>query len=374
MVPIAGGEQFSTSVVQLETGIEDSDEAVREAEPSQKKSAVPENLRSPRPQPAKSGLAFLSEDELPEWDALVESSPQCSVFVKSWWLKATCDKVRVLGFYEEGRLIAGIPLHYEYKAGLRICKLSKLTQTWGVVMAPFPGKKVTADSREMEILDAFAARLANERFFVQAFHPTSQNWLPFHWRGFTQTTHYTYVLDELESMDRLWNGLAQVRRTNIRKARKLGLIVKECSPEVVYQAAKATFDHQGKQCPYQIEYLRRLYDAARAHDAGVCLAAEDPGGQIHAAYFFAWDRKRGYLLAGGHDPSLGASGGSVLLVWHLIEFAAAHTAVFDFEGSMQKQIETSFRSYGATRVAYNRIVKIPRWLRIGLCAMGRQSV
>lgn len=374
MVQIAGDEQLSTSVVQFEAVTEDTDDAVCAAEHSQIKSTAPGGRLTPRPQPIKSGLALLSADELPEWDALVQSSPQCSVFLKSWWPKATCDPVRVLGYYEGGQLIAGIPLHYEYKAGLRICKLPKLTQTWGVVMAQLPGKKVTADGRETEILDAFAARLANERLFVQAFHPSSQNWLPFYWRGFTQTTHYTYVLDDLESMDKLWNGLAQVRRTNIRKARKLGLIVKECSPEVVYQAAKATFDNQGKQCPYQLEYLRRLYDAARAHDAGVCMAAEDPGGKVHAAGLFVWDKQRGYHIAGGHDPSLGSSGGSVLLVWHLLEFAAAHTAVFDFEGSMHKQIETSFRSYGATRVPYNRIVKVPRWLRVGLCAMGKPSI
>lgn len=322
----------------------------------------------------KSGFSILTADELPEWDALVESSTHCSIFCKSWWLNAACGEVRVLGLFNSGRLIAGIPLHYERRMGIRVCCMPRLIQTMGVVIGPLAGKKVTTETRETEILDQFADRLTKEPIFVQAFHPACQNWLPFYWRGFTQTTHYTYVLDELGSMQQIWDGLAQVRRNNIRKAREVGISVRECGPEDVFNVSTQTFSRQGKECPYELEYLRRLYQAARTKDAGVCMAAEDKSGRIHAAYFFVWDRKRGYNLAGGHNPSLAWSGGSVLLMWNLIEFAAAHTDVFDFEGSMHRQIEASFRSFGGRRVAYHRIAKVPRWLRIGLCATGRASI
>jgi CelD/BcsL family acetyltransferase involved in cellulose biosynthesis len=320
------------------------------------------------PQPRKSGLSFLAAEELPRWDALVETSPQCSLFCKSWWLKAACGEAQVLGYFESGQLVAGIPLHYSRHMGLRICCMPKHTQTLGVVIAPIEGKQVTVQSRETEILDIFAARLAQETVFVQAFHPACQNWLPFYWRGFTQTTHYTYVLDNLESTGRLWDGLAQVRRTNIRKAQKWNVRVKECSPETVYNASMQTFDRQKRNCPYSLDYFCRLYDAARANDAGICMAAEDGQGRVHAASFFVWDRNRGYYLVGGHHPDLATSGGHVLLMWNLIEFASTHTEVFDFEGSMHRPIEASFRSFGSKRVPYNLIAKFPRWLRIALSA------
>jgi CelD/BcsL family acetyltransferase involved in cellulose biosynthesis len=319
----------------------------------------------------KSGLSILTPKELAEWDTLVETSRQCSIFCKSWWLKAACDDVRVLGYFESGELIAGIPLHYERRMGLRMCRMPMLTQTMGVVIAPLPGKKVTVESRETNILNVFAEHLSQEPIFIQAFHPSSQNWLPFFWRGFTQTTHYTYVLEDMESMERLWMGMDGERRSNIRKARRLGLRTTECSPEAVFNASKATFERQGRRNPYSLEYLRRLYEAARARDAGVCLAAEDKDGTVHAAIFFIWDSKRGYNLAGGHIPSLGTSGGGTLLMWSVLEYAAARTAVFDFEGSMARQVEASFRSFGGRRVPYNRIVKMPNWLRICLCAVGK---
>lgn len=317
---------------------------------------------------------MLSQEELPLWDALVEDSPQCSVFAKSWWLRAACGEARVLGYFEPGRLIAGLPLYYERRFGIRMCRMPMLTQTLGVAIRPLPGKKVAREARETNILEAIAERLAQEPIFIQAFHPSIQNWLSFYWRGFTQTTHYTYVLDDLSSLPAIWDGVDKDRRGNIRKARRLGLTVKECGPEAVYHAAQASFERQGLKCPYSLEYLSRLYEAARARNAGVCMAAQDGCGKVHAAEFFAWDEKRGYRLAGGHDPALGSSGGAVLLVWTLIEFAATRTAVFDFEGSMRKPIEASFRSFGATRVGYHRIVKMPGWLRAGLSIAGRQQI
>lgn len=329
-----------------------------------------ERKPGPLAPPQKSGLALLTAEELPLWDALLEESEQGSVFAKSWWLKAACGEARVLGYFEPGRLLAGMPLFYERRLGIRMCLMPKLTQTLGVAMRPLPGKQGVQQTRETEILDRFAERLAQEQVFLQSFHPLARNWLPFYWRGFTQTTYYTYVFNDLSSLSRLWEGMNRERRNNIRKAQRLGVTVKECGPETVYQAAQASFNRQNKQCPYELDYLCRLYAAAHARNAGVCMAATDACGRVHAAEFFVWDEKRGYRLAGGHDTALGSSGGAVLLVWTLIEFAATRTAVFDFEGSMHRPIEASFRSFGAQQVGYNRIVKMPRWMRIGLCAAG----
>ena len=343
--------------------------AVSRVSPAETQKGKPHGA-SPKP---RSGLSPLLAEDLPAWDALVDASPQGSAFCKSWWLRAACGQVQILGYFESGQLIAGIPLFYTRRMGLRLCWMPLLTQTMGVVISPLRGKYVTIQSRETSILDIFAARLEQEPIFVQAFHPASQNWLPFYWRGFTQTTHYTYVLDDLESLSRIWEGLAPQRRSRIRSAQRRDLHIKECGPEIVYRAAEQTYRRQKLACPYRFEHLQRLVEAARSNGAGRCLAAEDSLGRVHAACFFVWDRKRGYYLAGGQDPALASSGAPDLLRWNLIEFASANTQIFDFEGSMHKPIEESFRSYGAKKVAYSRITKLPRWLRIAVAASGRAS-
>ena len=322
--------------------------------------------RSPR-----EGLHYLEADERANWDALVEISPQGSLFCKSWWLEALGGEIRILGYYESGRLIAGIPLYFERRMGVKVCRMPQLTQTWGVVIEPLPGKRVNAAAHEMKILGTFARRLAEERAFIQSFHPSNQNWLPFYWNGFTQTTRFTYVIDDLQDLGRVWDGLEQNSRTKIRKAQRLGLGVKKCGPEAVFNASLQSFERQNKHHPYTREQLERLFDSARENDAGECFAAVDPEGGVHDAVLLVWDSKRTYFLAGGGDSNLRNSGGGSLLVWHCLQFAASRSRIFDFEGSMLEPVESFFRSFGATQVAYNRIMKFPAWLRAGLCLAGK---
>src|SRR6202011_5104370 len=98
-------------------------------------------------------LRYLAAEEYPAWDALVEASPQGSVFCRSWWLQATSGDVRVLGYFpRNGNLAAGMPLYFERRFGLKVCAMPKLTQTWGVVMHRLSGTVEQIKCREMEIL------------------------------------------------------------------------------------------------------------------------------------------------------------------------------------------------------------------------------
>lgn len=322
------------------------------------------------PGPLENGLRYLSAEELAAWDALVDSSPQGSIFCRSWWLGAVGGDIRVLGHFESGRLVAGIPIAVEQRMGIRLCGMPKLTQTWGVLMENQLWKKSSA-ARESQILEEFATRLARGPAFVQCFHPASTNWLPFFWNGFSQTTRYTCILEELDSPERLWQGLDENRRRSIRKAEKRGLTVRPCGPRTVYEASVKTFLRQSKRNPYHLDYLTRLYNAASENHAGACFAAEDRQGRVHAAAFFVWDSRRGYYLTGGADPALRESGAGSLLMWRMIEFAAERTSVFDFEGSMVKPIEEFFLSFGSKLQPYNQISRLPKWLRTCLCLGGR---
>src|SRR3954452_2768661 len=117
-------------------------------------------------------LRYLDAAEISLWDALVEMSPQGSVFCCSWWLTVNARNTRILGYFEGERLVAGIPLTWETHSGLRVCGMPRYTGAWGVVIEPLSGKLVTRAAREMEILKLFAQHLATESVFFQSFHPT----------------------------------------------------------------------------------------------------------------------------------------------------------------------------------------------------------
>ena len=51
-------------------------------------------------------------------------------------------------------------------------------------------------------------------------HWSFKNWMPFYWKGFTQTTRYTYQIRDIQNLDKVWDGFDQKIRTDIRKAEK----------------------------------------------------------------------------------------------------------------------------------------------------------
>lgn len=326
------------------------------------------------PAPSKAAqkcLRYLRPDEYAAWDALVDASPQGSVFCRSWYLRAVPGETRVLGYFEGSHLLAGMPVHYEKRWGMRLCCMPILTPAWGVVMEPLSGKRTSAQSKEIEILSVFARRLSRETMFIQTFHPTIQNWLPFRWNGFQQTSRFTYVLEDLRDLSRTWRELKDSCRGQIRKAQKQGIKIGICDPQVVAGASVKTFRRQGFRLPYSTDQFRSLCEAAIDNDAGQCFAAQDSRGRVHAAALLMWDRKTAYYVAGGGDPELRDSGATSLLIWHLISFSASRSAVFDFEGSDIEPIERFFRTFGATQRAYNYIFRCSRPLRALLVLAGK---
>jgi hypothetical protein len=314
-------------------------------------------------------IRYVAKDEYGAWDELVEVSPQGSVFSRSWWVHSV--GAQVLGLFKSGRLMAGIPLYYEKRMGVRMCLLPKLTQTFGVVMEPLSGKRVNIVNREMEILGIFANYLAKERIFYQCFHPDLANWLPFFWNGFRQNSRFTYVLDNLTDVNAIWDEVEKRMRVAIKKARNLGIEVRECNVDTVFQLCAKTYGRQGLSVPFTRDYFVRLAESAKANNSGACLAAVDKEGQVHAATLLVWDPKRTYYLVAGGDPELRSSGAQCLLCWESIQFASTRSATFDFEGSMLEPVERVFRAFGAKQVPYNCIMKFPLWLHTYLLASKR---
>jgi hypothetical protein len=330
-----------------------------------------EQLEDSTPVKQRDELRFLSVEEHRRWDELVEASPQGSLFCRSWWLKVVAPDARVFGYFDRGRLVAGIPLFFKKRLGIKFCTMPILTQTWGVVIEPIEGKPVHQITRQTEILKIFARRLSGEQVFLQRFHPTIANFLPFHWLGFQQVSRVTYVIEYLCDLDRVWAEMRENQRREIRKAEKRGIVVERCDSEIVALNLAKTYGRQGLQSPAKTHLLRLIHQAAQQNDAGECFAARDASGRVHAAAMLVWDRKRAYYLAGGGDPTLRTSGATALLLWRMMQFSSGRSAVFDFEGSQIPAVERFFRAFGASQVWYHEISKMPRWLRACLVLAGK---
>lgn len=276
-----------------------------------------------------------------------------SIFQKSWWLDAVApNSWDVVEISQDGKLLARLPYVLKQKKGLTFLSMPPLTQTLGPWIAPSTAKYPKQLAQQKDIFTFLVEKLPSHDYFTQNFHYSITNWLPFFWQGFTQTTRYTYVIENLIDLEQLWAGFQENIRREIRKAQKEVKVRTDLDIDRFLEINLLTFQRQGKKLPYSYELARRLDAACIENQARQIFFAEDPQGRIHAAIYIVWDENSAYYLMGGGDPELRNSGATSLLMWEAIKFAGTVTKKFDFEGSMIEPIERFFRAFGGKQVPF----------------------
>ncbi len=280
------------------------------------------------------------------------------IFSKDWWLDSVCGKMGWdVAIVEKGGEIVGcLPYCLQNRKGFKFIYLPKLTQTMGpFIKYPENQKYDTRLAYEKEIFNNLIDQLPGVAHFCQSFHYSITNWLPFYWKGFRQTTRYTYVLESLDNLDSIWKNFSASLRNEIRKAEKLVIVKNSRDVDSFYKLNKMTFDRQGLTIPYSFDFISKLDTACASNNCSRIFFAFDSQNRIHAAIYIVWDSNSAYYLMGGGDPELRNSQATSLLMWEAIKFAATVTRKFDFEGSMIESVERFCRSFGAVQKPYFQI-------------------
>ncbi len=287
--------------------------------------------------------------------------PSIPIFSRSWWLDAVCgpESWDVALIEREGEVLAAMPYYIKRKLGLTLFTLPPLTQALGPWLKPSISKHTLGQQKDL--MYALIEQLPHFDYFAQNWHYTITNWLPFYWRGFEQTTRYTYILPDISDEKQLWNHLQGNIRRDIRKAEnRFEHKVKDCLDLNDFLSLnQMTFERQNLSLPYTRDVVLHLDDACRNHKCRKIWIAEDANGIPHAGVYIVWDENSAYYLMGGGDPKLRSSGAASLCMWQAIRHASTVTHRFDFEGSMIESVERFFRGFGAIQVPYFRIIKKP---------------
>jgi hypothetical protein len=218
-------------------------------------------------------------------------------------------------------------------------------------------------SWEHRVLNELIEQLPNKPMFEQRYATTLTNWLPFYWKGFQQTTRYTYVLEDLSNLDVIWQGLKDTVRNKIRKAEKLVIVekIENANQEALthfYELNQKTFARQGRRIPHSFDFVQKLDTALTQREQRTMYFAKDATTQaFHAAIYMVWDAQTAYCLLTGGDTDLRVSGAIQLLLWQAIQDMSKKGIAFDFEGSMLPHVEPMYRAFGATPKPYFRIQK-----------------
>lgn len=285
---------------------------------------------------------------------LCENEPTIPLFSQAWWLDVVAsDAWDVVLATKKDQVIGALPYIERKKWGFHLLTQPKLTQSLGPWVRPTQKSYPKWLAYEKDVLGELADQLPKYDYFAQNWHCDRQNWLPFYWRGFEQTTRYTYRLAIKVDMNELWKGLQENTRREIRKAKgRIGIRVREGSLDEFMALNRMVFERQNKPMPYTSEFVARLNAAASARDACDCLVAEDAEGKLHAGAYIVRSGNTSYYLMGGGDPELRNSGATSLILWEAICSQPDSIEVFDFEGSMIEPIERFFRSFGAVQTPY----------------------
>lgn len=282
-----------------------------------------------------------------------------TIFVQPWWLDAVAPQAwDAVTLEENGRLVARMPYVVQRRYGFTALVKPPLTQTLGVWLAPDDSKYTTQLSRCHQRISALIEKLPPFDYFSQTFPYTFTNWLPFYWAGFQQTTHYTYVIDDLSDLDAVWQATRSNIRTDVRKAQKQLALRTDLGLDAFLPLNEKTFARQGLPVPYSAALVQRIDAACGQRQQRQMFFAEDAQGRLHAAAYLVWDEESAYYLLSGSDPDLRHSGAVSMVMWEAIRFAASVTRRFDFEGSMIQPIERFFRAFGARQTPYMHISKI----------------
>lgn len=295
-----------------------------------------------------------------KYRVLCEQEPSIPIFSKAWWLDAVAgDSWDVVLVEKDGQVVASLPYVVRKRFGLTVLTMPMLTQNLGPWLRPSSAKYAKQLSQEKDLIQALYGQLQSHAHYSQNWHHSRTNWLPLYWKGYEQTTRYTYRLPELTDLGAVWSEFQANIRTDIRKsANKEGVRVRtDLSIDSFLELNKKVFSRQGMALPYSEDLVRKIHSAAVENNAGKFFIGEDELGRHHAGVYLVWDENSAYYLLGGGDPDLRNSGATSLCMWEAIQFASTVTKSFDFEGSMIEPIERFFRAFGAVQTPYFSISK-----------------
>jgi lipid II:glycine glycyltransferase (peptidoglycan interpeptide bridge formation enzyme) len=284
------------------------------------------------------------------------------VFFQPWWLDTVCggeDWKVCLAKDKRGVIIGVLPYFITKKWGLSIIRQPSLTPHLGA-WYDYPENIKKQQQRygfEIKVLQELIEQLPNPWYLSLMILPNFSNWLPFFWQKFQATTFYTYQLKDLANKEQLFSNFKGNVRTEVRKAANFLTFHENETWQNFWQLNELTYKRQGMKMPYTKAFFKTLQEAIIKQESGQIVSVRNESNEPVAAAYLLFDKNKVYYLAGGHNRSLDKNCAISFLIWEILQSLSSEIEIFDFEGSMIKNIEFRFRSFGGEQIPYIHLFK-----------------
>jgi len=190
----------------------------------------------------------LKKSDYEEWDAFVDSSPQGSIFSKSWYLQALNFPFKIMVIKKNNHIECGTIL---IKNKLHFYSNPLLVKYLGILSKNSDGNLYQKQSFEKQSSESLMAAFQKHQTYNYSFHPNFTNWLPFYWSGFKCTTKYTYVIKDIKNKESFMNNISSARKRDFKIAQKNNPeIIHDFNVNDCYFMIKKTFNRQGGAHPF----------------------------------------------------------------------------------------------------------------------------
>ena len=286
---------------------------------------------------------------------------QLSYNLQAWWWDA-CEGEDAwdvcLVFGKKSEIIGAFPFVKKSKMGLnhiRQCRFS----TYQDIYIRYPQnpntKTQTINSIEKRIYQQLIEKLPKFHFFDISFHPRMNNWLPFYWSNFKQTTRYTHVLKGSVSREEIFKEFKKSLRTDIRKAEKNEFeLIK--SDQIFEFASELKNSYNSKNIVFDDKSFIRLDEALNKRKLRTIWIAKQ-NGQFAAGLYIIHDNGNTNCIYSVQNSKIKNQTPLNQLMWEAIQMYIPISKTFDFEGSMIPDVEHALRAFGAQLTPYMRIYK-----------------
>ncbi len=288
------------------------------------------------------------------------SEQQGSIFNSLLWEeKVHSGNMKYYGIFEDDKQMFGFfHLYFAKVGGLTFIKNPPYVPNIGLCFTNKSSNKANAlsyNKKVMELLAEFIESLSYSVLSI-ALPPGHNDTQPFFWKEFKVIPNYTYHLDLSHTEEEIEKGFSPEHRNSLKKAIRENVEVKETNdPQTVKDLVMNTFSRKNKGLN-EANIQNILFDLANK-DNSFAFAAYHNGKPV-AASFCLYDRNECYYLLGGYDKDSKHQGAGILCIQKSISKAKSMgLKIFDFEGSMIREVEKYFRSFGPELVPYYTINK-----------------
>ena len=288
------------------------------------------------------------------------------VFQQYWWMETVCAGKQwdvALATDDSGRLLAALPYLIRKRFGMSYILQPQLTQfsgPWFCTPADMSERRRTDFEHNACNLLIDKLQALHLAYFFQRFSPMVTDWLPFYWRGYKQTTRYTYLIDDISDPERVFESFDRTkeRQRRIRRISDSYSVDTKIDTETFINLHNEYWQSRGQRDLLPKELMRRVIDTATARGQGLTIGLRDAEGKLAAAWFAVYDSHCAHALLSAKAPEEQSADVSALLIWRMIEALSGRTEAFDFEGSMEPTLEYFYRSFGARQVPLLEVSRV----------------